>query len=100
MSAIRLCCFGLTVLLLSATAVAAQMPPPSVIAPTPNPNPSSSLVLPAPGEVPVNPGPTGTAPGAVGAIGGNLAGTNQVVNPPRSVFHTSAYHRRRHHYMQ
>jgi hypothetical protein len=100
MSTIRLCCFGLTVLLLSATGAAAQMPPPTVTAPVPHPNPSSSLVVPAPGEVPVYSGPTGTAPGAVGAVGGNLAGTNQVVNPPRSVLHASAYHRRRHHYVQ
>jgi hypothetical protein len=100
MSAIRRCCFGLTVLLLSATGAAAQMPPPTVTAPVPQLNPSSSLVLPAPGEVPVYSGPTGTAPGAVGAIGGNLAGTNEVVNPPRSVLHHSAYHHRRHHYLQ
>ena len=53
-------------------------------------------MLPAPGETPVYSGPTGTAPGAVGAVGGNLAGTNQVVNPPRSVLHAS--HPRRHYY--
>jgi hypothetical protein len=87
-------------LLLSVSGAMAQLPPPTVTAPVPHPNPSSSLVLPGPGEVPVYPGPTGTAPGAVGAIGGNLAGTNQVVNPPRSVFHASAYHRRRHHDLQ
>jgi hypothetical protein len=92
MSATRLVCFGLTVLLLSASGAAAQLPPPTVTV-TPHPNPSSSLVLPAPRQVPVNPGPTGTAPGAVGAIGGNLAGTNQVVNPPRSVLHVHRHHR-------
>ncbi len=100
MSTIRTCCFGLTVLLLSVNGAMAQLPPPTVTAPVPHPNPSSSLVLPGPGEVPVYPGPTGTAPGAVGAIGGNLAGTNQVVNPPRGVFHGSAYYRRRHHDLQ
>jgi hypothetical protein len=93
MNAIRPCCFGLTVLLLSVAGAAAQMPPPTITAPVPQPNPSSSLVLPAPGEVPVSPAP-GFSPGS------NLAGTNQVVNPPRSVFHASAYHRRRHHYAQ
>ena len=99
MNTIRLPCLALTVLLLSAAGAAAQMPPPAVTV-VPQPNPSSSLVVPAPGEVPVYSGPTGTAPGAVGAIGGNLVGTNQVVNPPRGVFHASAYHRRRHHYVQ
>jgi hypothetical protein len=87
-------CFGLTALLLAAAGVMAQVPP-RVTAPTPNLNPSSSLVLPAPHQVPVYPGPTGTAPGAVGAIGGNLVGTNQVVNPSRSVLH---HHRRHYHY--
>ena len=95
MSTIRLVCLSLTVLLFSVAGAAAQLPPPTVTM-TPHPNPSSSLVLPAPGQTPVYSGPTGTAPGAVGAIGGNLAGTNQVVNPPRSVLHTS--HRKRHHY--
>ena len=95
MPTIRLVCFSLTVLLFSVAGAAAQLPPPTVTV-TPHPNPSSSLVLPAPGETPVYSGPTGTAPGAVGAIGGNLAGTNQVVNPPRSVLHAS--HPRRHYY--
>jgi hypothetical protein len=57
---------ALTTLLLSPTAAAAQIPPPTVTAPVPQPNPSSSLVVPAPGEVPVSPGaPLGstTAPG-------------------------------------
>jgi hypothetical protein len=94
MRAICSVCFGHIVMLSALCGAAAQVPP-RVTAPTPNPNPSSSLVLPAPHEVPVSPGPTGTAPGAVGAIGGNLAGTNQVVNPPRSVLH---HHRRRHYY--
>jgi hypothetical protein len=88
-------CFwsGLTALLLAVSGAVAQAPP-NVVPLTPHTNPSSSLVLPAPREVPVYPGPTGAEPGAVGAVGGNLAGTNQVVNPPRSVLH----HHRRHHY--
>ena len=98
MSTTRRCCFALTILLPLTSGAAAQMPPPTVTVPTPQPNPSSSLVLPAPRQVPVYPGPTGTAPGAVGAVGGNLAGTNQVVNPPRSVLH--ARHHRRHYYVQ
>ena len=93
MRTIRSVCLGLTALTLAASGAVAQAPP-IVTAPTPTPNPSSSLVLPAPRQVPVYPGPMGTVPGAVGAIGGNLAGTNQVVNPPRSVLH----HHRRHHY--
>jgi hypothetical protein len=97
MRTIRLVCFGLTVLLLSVTGASAQLPPPTITV-TPQPNPSSSLVLPAPRQTPVYSGPTGTAPGAVGAIGGNLAGTNQVVNPPRSVLHTRNH--RRHYYVR
>jgi hypothetical protein len=46
---------ALTTLLLSATAAAAHIPPPTVTAPVPLPNPISSLVLPAPGEVSVSP---------------------------------------------
>lgn len=93
MNAIRLHCLALTVLLSSASGAAAQLPPPTVNAPTPHPNPSSSLVVPAPGEVPVSPAPRASpfSPGA------NLSGTNQVVNPPHSVFHSA--HRRRH-YLQ
>jgi hypothetical protein len=98
MSTTRRLCFALTILLSLASGAAAQQPPPAVTVPTPQPNPSSSLVLPAPRQVPVYPGPTGTAPGAVGAVGGNLAGTNQVVNPPRSVLH--AARRRHHHYLR
>jgi hypothetical protein len=97
MGTIRLVCCGLTILLLSVGGAAAQLPPPTVTV-TPHPNPSSSLVLPPPGQVPVSPGPTGTAPGAVGAIGGNLAGTNQVVNPPRSIVRSSHYRRHRQYY--
>jgi hypothetical protein len=93
MNAIRFYSFALTVLLWSASGAAAQVPPPTVTAPTPHPNPSSSLVVPAPGEVPVSPG-SSFSPGS------NLSGTNQVVNPPRSLFHASAYHRRHHHYVQ
>ena len=90
------CLLKPTVLLFSVAGAAAQLPPPTATV-TPHPNPSSSLVLPALGEMLVYSGPTGTAPGAVGAIGGNLAGTNQVVNPPRSVLHSS-HHRRQHYY--
>jgi hypothetical protein len=92
MKAIRRPWVTLMALLLSASGAAAQLPPPTIAAPTPQPNPSSSLVVPAPGETPVSPG-LRSSPFSPGA---NLRGTNQVVNPPRSVFHSSAYHRHRH----
>jgi hypothetical protein len=91
MHATRFAGLALTALLLSATAAAAQLPPPLATAPVPQLNPSSSLVLQGPGQVPVNPG---AGPGSVAVYGNNLAGTNQVVNPHRTVF---AYHGRRHH---
>jgi hypothetical protein len=49
--------FAITVLLLSASGAAAQIPPPSVTPPTPNLNPSAPLVLPPPHQVPVSPAP-------------------------------------------
>jgi len=70
-----------------ASGAIAQIPPPPITM-TPHPNPSSSLVLPAPGEARVSPVNPGASPG------NNLAGTNQVVNPPQSVFR---HHPRRHH---
>jgi hypothetical protein len=75
------------ILLLSARGAIAQIPPPPITM-TQYPNPSISLVLPAPGEARVSPVNPGVSPG------NNLAGTNQVVNPPQSVFH---HHPRRHH---
>jgi hypothetical protein len=59
---------AITMLFLSATVAAAQIPPPTVTAPVPHPNPSSSLVLPAPGEVRVSPG-TPASFGSGGAPG-------------------------------
>jgi hypothetical protein len=50
---------AMTVLMLSVTRAAAQLPPPTVVPPVPNLNPSSSLVLPPPHEVPVSPAPGG-----------------------------------------
>jgi hypothetical protein len=79
------------VILLFVTGAAAQMPPPMAPPMIPNPNPSSSLVLPQAPPIPVSPAPS-FHPGS------NLAGTNQVVNPPRSVFHHQ--HKRRRHYVQ
>jgi hypothetical protein len=84
---------ALAALLVSATGVAAQIPPRTYTPPAPNLNPSSPLVLPQQNEVPVSP----ASPGSVFSTGHYLAGTNQVVNPPRSVFHA---HRRRHRYVQ
>ena len=65
----------------------------AIIPPAPILNPSSSLVVPQPPPVPVSPG----APlGSLGGYGSNvfgtgeyLRGTNEVVNPPRSVLHHS-----------
>jgi hypothetical protein len=57
MNAIRSSCSAITVLLLSVTGAAAQLPPPTVAPPLPNPNPSSSLVLPPTHQVPVSPSP-------------------------------------------
>jgi hypothetical protein len=44
MNSVRSYCFAITVLLLSVTGAAAQLPPPTVVPPVPNLNPSSSLV--------------------------------------------------------
>jgi hypothetical protein len=79
------------IVLLFVTSAMAQIPPPPVPLMVPHPNPSSSLVLPQAPEVPVSPAPN-FYPGS------NLAGTNQVVNPPLGVFH--AHHKRRHHYVR
>jgi hypothetical protein len=78
-------------LLLFVTGALAQIPPRPYIPPAPILNPSSPYVLPQAPPVPVSPAP-GFSPGS------NLAGTNQVVNPPQSVFH--ARHKRRHHYVR
>jgi hypothetical protein len=79
------------ILLLFVTSAMAQIPPPPLPPMVPHPNPSSSLVLPQAPEIPVSPAPN-FYPGS------NLAGTNQVVNPPLGVFH--ADHKRRHHYVR
>jgi hypothetical protein len=76
-------------LLLFVTSAMAQFPPPLPPPMVPHPNPSSSLVLPQAPPIPVSPAPN-FYPGS------NLAGTNQVVNPPLGVFH--AHHKHRHHY--
>jgi hypothetical protein len=94
MMLIRSQTFALAVLLLSATGAAAQLPPPVVGPPAPNLNPSSSFVVPQQSEVPVSP----ASPGSVFSTGANLAGTNEVVNPAHSVFHS--HHRRHHHYAE
>src|SRR6476646_10557245 len=68
----------------------AQIPAPSIPPIAPHPNPSSSLVL---RQAP----PILVSPARNFYPGSNLAGTNQVVNPPLGVFH--AHHKRRHHYV-
>ena len=57
-----------TILLLSVTGTAAQVPPP-VPSPVPHPNPSSPLVVPAPGEVTVSPTTPRTSLGFRSGIG-------------------------------
>jgi hypothetical protein len=78
-------------LLLLTSGAMAQFPPPQPPPMVPHPNPSSSLVLPQAPPIPVSPAPNFYR-------GSNLAGTNQVVNPPLDVFH--AHHKRRHHHVR
>jgi hypothetical protein len=92
----RVCCLSLATVFLPAGIVFAQVPPAPYVAPAPILNPSSSLVVPAPRQVPVSPGPAlGSGSNEFGT-GEYLRGTNQVVNPPRSVLH----HPRRHRHAQ
>lgn len=77
--------------ILFVTSAAAQMPPPMAPPMVPNPNPSSSLVVRQAPPVPVSPAPNFNP-------GSNLAGTNQVVNAPRSVFRPK--HKQRYHHVQ
>jgi hypothetical protein len=79
------------VFLLFVTSAIAQVPPAPYIPPSPILNPSAPYVVPQAPPVPVSSDP-GFSPGS------DLAGTDQVVNPPRSVFH--ARHKRRHHYVR
>ncbi len=79
------------VLLLFATSAIGQIPPAPYIPRAPILNPSNPYVLPQAPPVGVSPAP-GYSPGS------HLAGTNQVINPPRSVFR--ARHKRRHHYLR
>jgi hypothetical protein len=96
----RVCCLSLATVFLPAGISSAQVPPAPYVAPAPILNPSSSLVVPPPRQVPVSPSISGSAPGSLGGSGSNvfgtgeyLRGTNQVVNPPRSVLHHSRRHR-------
>ena len=93
----RVCCLSLATVSLSVGMASAQVPPAPYVPPAPILNPSSSLVVPQPPPVPVSPG----APlGSLGGYGSNvfgtgeyLRGTNELVNPPRSVLHHSRRHR-------
>jgi hypothetical protein len=82
MKALRFAAYGAVALLLSTIAAVAQRPPTMPSAPAPILNPSGPSVVPQPPPVPVSPATPGPAPGS------NLAGTSQVANPHRSVFHT------------
>jgi hypothetical protein len=79
------------VLLLLLTRAIAQIPPAPYIPSAPILNPSSPFVVPQAPPIPISPAP-GFYPGS------NLAGTNQVVNPSRGVFHSR--HKQRHHYVR
>jgi hypothetical protein len=98
---------GLSLMIVSVPAGSAfaQIPPTPYVAPTPRLNPSSSMVVPQAREVPVSPS-VSSGPGSLGGYGSNvfgngayLRGTNQVVNPPRSVLHAHR-HRYRHWHAQ
>jgi hypothetical protein len=92
----RILCFSLTAGLLTGVGASAQVPPAPYVPPAPILNPSTSHVVPPPGEVPVSPSISRTAPGSLGGTGAYLNGTNQVVNPPHSVLRSNN-HRHRHH---
>jgi hypothetical protein len=81
------------VLLMFVTCAIAQIPPAPYTPPAPILNPSSPLVLPQ-----ARPTPVSSAPGF--HPGSNLAGTNQVVNPSRGVFHSRHSRRHHHHYIR
>jgi hypothetical protein len=95
MSFTRLCVVALAIVLMAAGIASAQLPPAPYVAPAPILNPSSSLVVPQPRPVPVSPSLGGPSAGVFGN-GQYLRGTNQVVNPARSVLHGSRVHRHRH----
>jgi hypothetical protein len=88
----RVCCLSLVTVFLSAGIASAQVPPAPYVAPAPILNPSSSLVVPQPRPVPVSPSLGGSGSNVFGT-GEYLRGTNQVVNPARSVLHHSRRHR-------
>jgi hypothetical protein len=93
MSFTRSCSLSLALVLLPAGIAFAQLPPVPYVAPAPILNPSSSLVLPQPRPVPVSPSLGGSG---VFGNGQYLRGTNQVVNPARSVMRGSHVRRHRH----
>ena len=93
----RVCCLSLATVSLSVGMASAQVPPAPYVPPAPILNPSSSLVVPQPPPVPVSPGPrwdrsADTDP-TYSERAQYLRGTNEVVNPPRSVLHHSRRHR-------
>jgi hypothetical protein len=92
----RLCCLSLATVFMAAATASAQIPPAPYVPSAPILNPSTSLVLPPPRQVPVSPSLGGSNSGVFGT-GQYLRGTNQVVNPPRSVLHSSHVRRYRHH---
>ena len=81
MKALCFAAYAAAALLASTIAATAQLPPTMPSAPAPILNPSGPSVVAQPPPVPVSPSTPGPAPGS------NLAGTSQVANPHRSVFH-------------
>src|SRR5262249_58241483 len=96
MSFTRLCSLSLAIVLMPATIAFAQLPPTPYVPPAPILNPSSSLVVPQPRPVPVS--PSGGSNAGVFGNGQYLRGTNQVLNPSRSVLRGS--HPRPHTHLQ
>jgi hypothetical protein len=89
-----LCCLSsLATAFMAVEPALAQIPPAPYVAPAPILNPSTSLVLPPPRQVPVSPSLGGAG---VFGTGQHLRGTNQVVNPPRSVLRSSHVRHYRH----
>ena len=93
MSFTRLCSLALAITVMPVGIACAQLPPAPYVAPAPILNPNTSMVVPLLRQVPVSPSLGGSSGGVFGN-GHYLRGTNQVVNPPRSVL--CGRHVRRH----
>jgi hypothetical protein len=95
MSFTRLCSLPLAIIVMPVGIASAQLPPAPCVAPAPILNPRTSMVVPPLRQVPVSPSLGGSSGGVFGN-GQYLRGTNQVVNPSRSVRRGSHVRRHRH----